>query len=91
MFKLPDSKRFSKTQPSGISMRWPSFATTKEERAHTTDKPRQLYEMDVSHVLMTVPRKVTFLQKFTSPVTVKWSSSMILGIFLKRFWNCWIC
>lgn len=40
---------------------------------------------------MTVPRSVTLRPKYTSPVTVKWSSSMILGIFLKRFWNCWIC
>lgn len=37
---------------------------------------------------ITVPRRVTLRPKYTSPVTVRWSSSMILGIFLKRFWNC---
>ena len=39
---------------------------------------------------MTVPRNVTLRPKYTSPVTVKWSSSKILGIFLNLFWNCWI-
>lgn len=42
------------------------------------------------YVPMTVPRSVTFRPKYTSPVTVRWSSSMIFGIFLNRFWNCWI-
>jgi len=67
IFKLPESNLFSRTHPSGISILWPSLATT-----------------------MTVPRRVTFRPKLTSPVTVKWSSSRILGIFLNLFWNCWI-
>ena len=68
MLRLPERSRFSRTHPSGMSMRWPSFAT-----------------------IITVPRSVTFRPKFTSPVTVRWSNSRIFGIFLNRFWNCWIC
>lgn len=38
---------------------------------------------------MTVPRRTMFRPKWTSPETVRWSSSTMWGICLKRFWNCW--
>ena len=36
--RLPETKRFSSMHPSGMSMRWPSFATTG--RAHASVSPQ---------------------------------------------------
>lgn len=37
--------------------------------------------------MMTVPRRVTFFPKTTSPLIVTWSASRMCGIVLNRFWK----
>lgn len=59
IFKFPDKSRFSRIQPSGISILWPSFATTKKHNQYWCSNKAYL----INYIPMTVPRRVTLRPK----------------------------